>query len=122
MTVGETASAPPMAPPVEKPVPVQEAALVEDQVRVELPPAMIEAGMAEREAVGAGVTVTVALASAPEQLTEEGVVTVGERASEPPMAPPVEKPVPVQEAALVEDQVRVELPPAMIEAGMAERE
>ena len=57
---------PEVAPPVEKPVPVQEVALVEDQVSVEEPPEVMLVGFAEREAVGefAGVTLTVAVSIA----------------------------------------------------------
>jgi hypothetical protein len=50
---------------VEKPVPVQEVALVDDQVRVDDWPAVMDAGLAVSEAVGAcAVTVTVAFADA----------------------------------------------------------
>jgi hypothetical protein len=51
--------------PVEKPVPVQEVALVDDQERVDDWPLVIDVGLAVSEAVGAGaVTVTVAFALA----------------------------------------------------------
>jgi hypothetical protein len=51
--------------PVEKPVPVQEVALVDDHERVDVWPLVIDAGLAVSEAVGAGaVTVTVAFALA----------------------------------------------------------
>ena len=62
--------------PVEKPVPVQEVAFVELHVSVEDWPAVMEVGLAEREAVGMppDPTTTVALAVAvpplPVQLTE----------------------------------------------------
>ncbi len=64
-----------MALPVEKPVPVQRVALVDDQVRIDDWPLVIDAGLAVSEAVGAGaVTVTVAFALADalpfEQVTE----------------------------------------------------
>jgi hypothetical protein len=48
--------------PVQPPVAVQEVALVLDQVRVELPPEVMEIGLADRVTVGVGatgVTVTV---------------------------------------------------------------
>ena len=49
--------------PVQPPLAVQEFALVLDQVRVELPPAVIVVGLAVRVTVGAAaVTITVALA------------------------------------------------------------
>jgi hypothetical protein len=51
--------------PVEKPVPVQEVALVDDQVRVDDWPLVMDAGLAVSEAVGAvPVTVTIAFADA----------------------------------------------------------
>lgn len=54
-----------MALPAEKPLPVQEVALVEDHERVDDWPAVIDAGLAEREAAGdVPVTVTVAFALA----------------------------------------------------------
>ncbi len=51
VTVGETTAFPEM-PEAVKPVPVQEVALVLLQVRVDDPPEAMEAGEAEREAVG----------------------------------------------------------------------
>mgnify|MGYP001102825891 FL=1 len=59
--VGETETLPEVRPPVEKFVPVQEVALIDDQLRVDDWPAVIEVGLAEREAVGApgGETVRV---------------------------------------------------------------
>jgi flavin-binding protein dodecin len=61
--------------PVEKPVPVQEVALVDDHVRVDDWPDVTDVGFAESAAVGvAAVTLTVAFALADalpfEQLTE----------------------------------------------------
>ena len=64
----------------------------------------------EPEGCGAGAgaepTETEALAVAPEQLTEYVVLLVGETVTEP-LVPLAVKWVPVQELALVEDQVRV---------------
>ena len=54
LVVGETETLPEV-PLGVKLVPVQEVALVEDQVRVEELPAVMEAGEAVRVAVGAGV-------------------------------------------------------------------
>jgi hypothetical protein len=48
--------------PVQPPLAVQEVALVLDQVRVELAPDAMVVGLADRVTVGAGATVTVALA------------------------------------------------------------
>jgi len=51
--------------PVEKPVPVQEVALVDDHERVDDWPLVMDVGLAVSEAVGAvPVTVTIALADA----------------------------------------------------------
>ena len=69
---GVTVIDPAVAPPVEKPVPVQEVAFVELHVSVEDWPAVMDVGLAEREAVGRGlaglamlgVTATIMLASA----------------------------------------------------------
>ncbi|MDE2022057.1 MAG: hypothetical protein KGI71_04100 [Patescibacteria group bacterium] len=58
-----------VAPPVEKPVPVQEVALLELQVRVEEEPLVIEVGEAERVTVGAGAATTVKLGP-PESVRE----------------------------------------------------
>ncbi len=50
---------------MEKPLPVQEVALVDDQVRVDDWPLVMDIGLAVSVAVGAGaVTVTVAFADA----------------------------------------------------------
>ena len=60
-----TLTEPERALPVEKPVPVQEVALVDDQVRVDGWPLVMDVGLAVSVAVGAvPVTVTVALALA----------------------------------------------------------
>jgi hypothetical protein len=62
---GVTLAEPERALPVAKPVPVQEVALVDDQVSVDDWPLVMDAGLAESVAVGAGaVTVTVAFADA----------------------------------------------------------
>ena len=76
MVVGETATLPLAAPPVAKPVPVQLVAFVLPQASVLDPPRAMVPGVAVRDAVGAGPTVTVALAGvlvappAPLQVTE----------------------------------------------------
>jgi hypothetical protein len=78
----------------------------------------------EHAGAGAGVTVTVLLAEAlpplPVQVTLYEVVDWGETEIEPEVAPLVEKLLPVHEVALVDDQVRVEVPPADIEVGFAD--
>ena len=65
LVVGETLCVPLVAfEPLQPPLAVQEVALVLDQVRIEERPETIAVGLAERVAVGAGRTVTVALAGA----------------------------------------------------------
>jgi hypothetical protein len=65
VAAGETLCVPLVAfEPDQPPLAVQEAALVLDQVSVEEPPESMVVGLAERVAVGAGSTVTVALAGA----------------------------------------------------------
>ena len=60
MLVGETEALPPAAfVPVHPPDAVQEVAFVLDQDSVELPPAVIVAGLTETETVAAGVGVGV---------------------------------------------------------------
>jgi hypothetical protein len=51
--VAETVTEPLMAPFVGKPMPVQEFALLEDQVRIMFSPEATAVGLAERETVGA---------------------------------------------------------------------
>lgn len=86
---------PDVAPPAEKPVPVQELAFVEDQVRVALEPFSTLVGEAVSVAVGTAgvVTVTVftslAVPPTPVQVTVYAVVAVGltERVPEVPTEP-----------------------------------
>lgn len=62
MVEGDTVTEPETAPPVVNPVPVQDVAFDEDQVRVELLPFTIEVGDAESATVGGrplSVTVSV---------------------------------------------------------------
>ena len=122
-------------PAVEKPLPVQDVVLVEDHESVAEPPEVIEVGEAVRLTDGAFMTVTVALPKAviepPLHEIEYVVVTVGLTVTEPLVAPPeppgdalppaVEKPLPVHEVALVEDQVSVAELPEVIEVGEAVR-
>ncbi len=54
VAAGETLTEPEVAPPVLKPLPVQDVAFVEDQDSEEEEPAVIEVGTAESVAVGAG--------------------------------------------------------------------
>lgn len=71
-------------------------------------------------AAGAEPTDTVTLALAPPQLTLYVVVCVGRTVVEPEV-PFAVKPEPVHEAALVEDQARVDDWPDVIDAGEAVR-
>jgi hypothetical protein len=59
--VGETRMEPEVAPPVAKPVPSQETAFEEDQVRRVEPPAETEVGLADKDAVGAASDTVIAL-------------------------------------------------------------
>lgn len=98
-------------------------AFVELQVSVELPPVVIEAGLATMLAVGPEEpTVTVAWdeAVAPVELVAMKVyvvVAVGETVWEPVTA--TGEPFRVALTAFVEVQVSVELPPAVIDVGLA---
>jgi len=62
VAVGETETLPLAAPPVMKPVPVQLVAFVLLHASVLDPPAAMVPGVAVSDAVGEGVTVTIALA------------------------------------------------------------
>lgn len=66
------------------------------------------------------VTLTVALAEAPEQLTEYVVFVVGATLTLPDVAFPVEKFVPTQLEALALDHVTVDELPLTTEVGLAE--
>jgi hypothetical protein len=112
--------------PDQAPDAVQEVALVEDQVRVDDPPLVTDAGLAVRETLGANVTVTVVDAlcvpPAPVQerlkvllLVSAPVDALPEVALLPDQAPDA-----VQEVALVEDQLRVDDPPLVTDVGFAE--
>jgi hypothetical protein len=119
--VGETVCDPLTA--TAAPFKVALAAFVDVQVSVELPPAVMEVGLAVMPAVGAaGATVTVvcAVAAAPDELVAMNVyvvVDVGETVCDPLMA--TAAPFKVALAAFVDVQVRVELPPAAMEVGLA---
>ena len=103
---------------------MQELEFVDDHVRVEDCPLEIDVGFAVSEAVGVmDVTVTVALVDADalpfEQVMKYVVVVGGVTLTEPEIAFPVEKPLPMQEVALVDDQVRVDDWPLVIDVGFA---
>lgn len=108
----------------QPPVPTHAVALVDDQVRVLLPPDPITGGDADKVAVGGTeLTVTVVLADlvppAPVQLMVYVVVDAGDTDLLPKVAVLVVH-VALQEVALVEDQVNVLEPPELIGFGLAE--
>jgi hypothetical protein len=113
--------------PVHPPLAVQEVALVELQVSVEELPCVIEDGEADKDRVGAiKDTVTDLLIDPPVTLSLQTKVyvlfVVGVTTSEAEVALlPNQPPLAVQEVASVDDQVRVEEEPALIDVGEAER-
>jgi hypothetical protein len=121
VVVGETVCDPLTA--TGAPFKVAFAALVEVQLRVALPPVGMEVGLAVIPAVGAvEPTVTVAWdeAVAPDELVAMKVyvvVALGETLCDPLTG--TAAPFRVAFTALVDVHVRVELPPAAIEVGLA---
>ena len=116
--------------PVHPPEAVHEVALLEDQVRVELPPEVMLVGLAAKLTVGAALvaaTVTKALAGedvplAPLQVSVYVVVLAGDIETVPLVGfVPVHPPEAVHEVALLEDQVRVELPPKVMLVAPADK-
>jgi hypothetical protein len=113
--------------PLQPPDAVQDVALVELQVRVEAAPLTTEAGFAVKEAVGSPRIVTVAVAAvlvppAPLHVNEYVVLVVSAPVDWLPLvafAPANVPPVAVQDVALVELQVSVEVPPLAIVVGFA---
>jgi hypothetical protein len=114
------------SPPLQPPEAEQDVAFAVDQVNVDALPLLTVVGLALNVTVGAGcVTVTVAdcaaLPPAPVQVTlkldvevKAPVECVPLRACAPDQAPDA-----MQDVALVEDQVSVELLPLEIELGLA---
>lgn len=114
--------------PLHAPEAVQEVALVEDQVRVEVPPWATLDGLAAIETLGGGAeTVTVADCDAeppvPVQVrvnfavaARVGVVCEPAVASEP-----LQPPEAVQEVAFVDDQVSIDVAPLATVVGFAVR-
>lgn len=98
--------------PLQPPVAAHAVALALDQVRVVVCPAGIVVGLAVKEAVGGGATVTVtdwkALPPAPVHVRVSVVVDVGATGCEPFVdLVPLQPPLAVQAAASVLDQLRV---------------
>lgn len=123
--VPETAFAP--VQPFEA---VQDVALVDDQVSVELPPEATDVGFAVSVTVGAGVDAATAIVTAPYAVWPPAAVHVREKRvsaisvpvlEEPLMAfEPVQPPEAVQLAAFVEVQLIVDELPALMLIGAAE--
>jgi hypothetical protein len=114
--------------PVHAPEAVQEVALVEDQLNVELPPLATLVGLADSDTVGAGAdTVTVADCEAdppdPVQASVNLVVAVSAGVLAEPLigSDPLQPPDAVHELALLDDQVSAEAPPLVTVLGLAER-
>jgi hypothetical protein len=112
--------------PLHPPVAVQDVALVELHVSVEVPPLATEIGFAVSVAVGVPGTVTVAVATllippAPVQINEYEFVAVSAAVPWVPLVAlvPLQPPEAVQEVALVELHVSVEAPPLATEVGFA---
>ena len=112
-------------PDVSKFVPTQDTAFEDDHVSVELEPEATEVGDADKVAVGPATVVEVTVTElllvppAPVQLTVYVFVLLGETLKVPDVALPVEKFVPVQEVAFVEDQVRIDDAPLVTDVGLA---
>jgi hypothetical protein len=114
--------------PDQPPEAVHAVALLEDQVNVELPPLATLLGLALIVTDGAGAeTVTVAdwlaLPPAPVQVSANLVFVVRAAVLWEPLVAllPVQPPEAVQDVALVEDQVRVEVAPLATVLGLAVR-
>jgi hypothetical protein len=106
---------------------VQDVALADDQVNMELPPLVTVLGLALMVTVGAGeVTVTVAdcaaLPPVPVQVSVYVAFAVSAPVESEPLVPlaPDQAPAAVQEVALVVDQFKVEPLPLTMELGVAE--
>jgi hypothetical protein len=113
--------------PFQPPEAVHEVALVEFHVSVEAPPLPTEVGFAVNVTVGAGTTVTLALATllvppAPVQVNEYEPAIVREPVLWVPLVGlvPLQLPEAVHEVALVELHVSVEVPPLATEVGFAD--
>jgi hypothetical protein len=112
--------------PIQPPEAVQEVALVELQVSVEAPPLVTVVGFAVKVAVGAELTVIVAVAvvlvpPGPAQVSEYDVFVLRAPVLRLPLiaSAPVQPPEAVHAVALVELQVSVEALPAATMVGLA---
>jgi hypothetical protein len=104
---------------------VQDVAFVEDQVSVDDPPLVTDMGFAVRDTVGAGPTVTVAVALCappdPVQVRLKVLLLVSAPEDSLPEVAlaPDQPPEAVQDVAFVEDQVSVEDAPLAMFVGFA---
>jgi hypothetical protein len=114
--------------PLQPPEAVQDVALVELQVSMEVPPLGTLVGFAVKVAAGTGLAVTETVAAAavvpsvPVQVSEYVVSVVKAPVLSVPLvafAPANVPPVAVQDVALVELQVNVALPPLLTVVGEA---
>jgi hypothetical protein len=112
--------------PLQPPEAAQEVAFVELHVSVDMPPLATEVGFAANVTVGAGATLTVAVAvllepPGPLQVNEYEVAAASGPVLWLPLAAllPFQPPEAVHEVALVEFHVSVEAPPPATEAGFA---
>jgi hypothetical protein len=112
--------------PLQPPEAAQEVAVVELHASVDVPPLATEVGFAANVTVGAGGTLTVAVAvllepPAPLQVNEYEVAAASGPVLWLPLAAllPFQPPEAVHEVALVEFHVSVEAPPLATEVGFA---
>ena len=110
--------------PLQPPVAVQDVALVELQVSVEVPPLAMTEGVATNVAVGMMLTRTVDAPLVPPvpvhvKEYELGIVMAPVLCVPLVALAPLQPPVAVQEVALVELHVSVELPPLAMDVGAA---
>ncbi len=112
--------------PVQPPDAVQAVALVDDQVKVELPPLATLVGLALRETLGRGVETVivadcVADPPAPVQVSMNLVAAVRVGVAAEPLigSLPTQPPEAAQEVALVDDQLSVDALPLLTVLGFA---
>ena len=114
--------------PDHAPEAAQEVALVDDQVRVEVPPLVTDVGLAASDTVGTGGGVPVTVIDTDALAVPADPVQARVNVLELVNAPlewlpeiallPDHAPDATQEVALVDDQVRVEAPPLVIDVGL----
>jgi hypothetical protein len=112
--------------PDQPPDAAQDVALVDDQVNVELPPLTTLVGLALNDTLGGGadtetVTDCAALPPGPVHVNPKLVLAVSSAVAWEPLAArvPLHPPEATQEVALLEDQVRIDVPPLLTVVGLA---